>query len=49
VWSPQEAYAHFAVPTPREQYAAMLAARATGHGPAPYDQHHHDPIVDFPG
>jgi uncharacterized protein (DUF2236 family) len=47
VWTPAEAYAHFGMPTPREQYATMLAARASGQGPKPYDQHHHDPTVEF--
>jgi len=30
VWTAQEAYAHFGIPTPREQYAAILATRAAG-------------------
>jgi len=47
-WTPDEAYAHFGIPNPREQYAAMLATRASGSGPRPYELHHHDPVVDFP-
>jgi uncharacterized protein (DUF2236 family) len=48
IWTPAEAYAHFGLPNPREQYAAMLAMRSAGDGPRPYELHHHDPLVDFP-
>jgi len=48
VWTPAEAYAHFGLPTPPEQYAEMLAKRAQGKGPRPYDLHHHEPVVAFP-
>jgi uncharacterized protein (DUF2236 family) len=47
-WTPAEAYAHFGIPTPREQYAEILAKRAAGAGPKPYDRQHADPVVDFP-
>ena len=47
-WTPGEAYAHFGMQTPREQYAEILAKRSAGDGPTPYDLHHHDPVVAFP-
>ena len=46
VASPAEAYAQHG-PTPREQYAALLAARARKEGPAPYPPAHREPVLDF--
>ena len=46
VSSPAEAYAAHG-PTPREQYAALLAARARKEGPAPYPPAHREPVLDF--
>ena len=46
VASPAEAYAAHG-PTPREQYAALLAARARKEGPAPYPPAHREPVLDF--
>jgi uncharacterized protein (DUF2236 family) len=43
---PAEAYAAHG-PTPREQYAALLAARARKEGPAPYPPAHREPVLDF--
>ena len=48
VWTPAEAYTYFELPTPREQYAEMLAKRGEGRGPAPYALHHHERPLDFP-
>ncbi len=47
-WTPAEAYAHFELPTPREQYAELLAKRKEGRGPNPYAEHHAEPPVAFP-
>ncbi len=47
-WTPAEAYAHFGMSTPREQYAELLAKRAVGTAPRPYEHHHHDAVLNFP-
>jgi uncharacterized protein (DUF2236 family) len=46
VSTPAEAYAHHG-PTPREQYAELLEARARRQGPAPYPPAHREPLLDF--
>lgn len=47
VWTPAEAYAHFGLPTPREQYAELLAKRTAGAGPTSCELHHSEQPVDF--
>lgn len=47
-WTPAEAYAHFGLPTPPEQYAELLAKRTQGEGPTRYALHHGEQPVDFP-
>jgi hypothetical protein len=46
VTRPAEAYAVHG-PTPREQYTALLEARARRQGPAPYPPAHREPLLDF--
>jgi uncharacterized protein (DUF2236 family) len=46
VSTPAEAYAQHG-PTPREQYTALLAARALDQAPPPYPHAHREPLLDF--
>jgi uncharacterized protein (DUF2236 family) len=48
VREPAEARAEYGITDPREQYAAILAARARQAGPAPYPKHHHEQLLSFP-
>lgn len=43
-----EARADYGVTDPRQQYAALLEARAAQAGPSPYPRHHREPLVSFP-
>ncbi|MFV8167516.1 oxygenase MpaB family protein [Mycobacterium sp. 134] len=46
-YTPAEARAKWDRTTPFEQYAAIVAKREVGDGPAPYAHNHHDALVQF--